>query len=341
MKISYSILVCFLLMTYACEDSGTVESPATSTVSTIAGSDEPGFVDGAGTNARFNFPMGLTQDLEGNIYVADAGNNAIRKITPGGMVSTLAGGTEGSANGSGKAAQFFKPTDVVVDARGDVYVTEVYGHRIRKITADGVVTNFAGSVDGKPGYADGAGANARFNAPVGIVIGRDGNFYVVEASNYVRKITPEGIVTTFAGNGIAARTDGTGEEASFYNPNSIDTDASGNLYLTEYEQSGIRKITPARVVSSLNQDVRNFVTWPSAIAVDKNGNSLVTSNYNFSINRLSPANTLEVVSGDGYSRHKDGPGKEASFTELWGITLDQNGKTIYVSDKNRIRKVEL
>jgi len=173
------------------------------------------------------------------------------------------------------------------------------------------------------------------------VMCRDGKFYVVEGSNAVRKITPEGTVSTFAGNGIAAHVDGTGEEASFYNPNSIDTDASGNLYLTEYQNSGIRKITPAGVVSSLNQDVRNFVTWPSAIAFDKNGNCLITSNYNFAINRLLPANTLEVVAGDGFSRHKDGPGKEASFTELWGITLGQNGKTIYVSDKNRIRKVEL
>jgi ATP-dependent protease HslVU (ClpYQ) peptidase subunit len=341
MKIRNSILACFLLVTYACEDAGTVESPATSTVSTIAGSDDSGFVDGAGTNARFNFPMGLAQDKDGNIFLADSRNNAIRKITPAGMVSTIAGGTEGSANGTGGNAQFFLPTDVVVAANGDIYVTEVYGHRIRKITPEGVVSNFAGSVDGKSGYVDGVGSDARFNAPAGITIGADGNFYVVEASNHIRKITPDGSVTTFAGSGNTARTDGTGIEASFYHPNSIEADSNGNLYVTEYEDSGIRKITNSGVVTSLNQDVRNFVTWPSAITVDKEGNCLITSNSSFSIYRLVSGNLLNSLAGNAMNRFKDGPGNEASFLELWGIYCDKSGLNIYVSDKNRIRKIVL
>jgi hypothetical protein len=339
MKIRYSILACFLLVTYACEDAGTVESPATSTVSTLAGSDDSEFVDGAGSNARFNFPMGLAQDKDGNILVADSRNNAIRKITPAGMVSTIAGGTEGSANGTGGNAQFFLPTDVAIDAKGDIYVTEVYGHRIRKITPEGVVSNFAGSVDGKSGYVDAVGSDARFYAPAGITIGADGNFYVVEASNHIRKITPDGSVTTFAGSGNTARTDGTGIEASFYHPNSIDSDNNGNLYATEYEDSGIRKITNSGVVTSLNQDVRNFVTWPSAIALDKDGNCLITSNYSFSIYSLSSTNQLSTLAGDGYSRYKDGQGNEVSFTELWGIYCDKSSQNVYISDKNRIRKI--
>jgi sugar lactone lactonase YvrE len=337
----YPILACIILLLIACEKAENVENPITSTVSTLAGSDESGFVVGTGTNARFNFPMGLAQDKVGNIFVADAGNNAIRKITPDGLVSTFAGGTEGSTNGTGKDAQFFKPTDVVINANGDIYVTEVYGHRIRKISPAGIVSNFAGSVEGNSGHIDAKGVEARFYAPAGITIGADGNFYVVEASNYIRKISPDGTVTTLAGNGNAAHIDGTGEEASFYNPNSIDSDTKGNLYVTEYEQNGIRKITSAGVVTSWNQDLKTFITWPSAIAVDKNGNCLITSNYNFSIYSLSSANLLNGLAGDGFSAYRDGPGNMASFVELWGIYLDNTGRNVYVSDKNRIRKIAL
>jgi len=337
----YPILACIILLLIACEKAEKVDDPITSTVSTLAGSDDSGFLDGVGINARFNFPMGLAQDKDGNIFVADAGNNAIRKITPDGVVSTFAGGMEGSANGTGKEAQFFKPTDVVIDAKGDIYVTEVYGHRIRKISTSGLVSDFAGSAKGNSGHIDAKGPEARFYAPAGITIGADGNFYVVEASNYIRKITPDGSVTTFAGSGNTARTDGTGIEASFYHPNSIDSDINGNLYVTEYEDSGIRKITNSGVVASLNQDVRNFVTWPSAIALDKDGNCLITSNSSFSIYSLSSTNQLSGLAGDGISRYKDGHGNEASFIELWGIYCDISSQSVYVSDKNRIRKIAL
>jgi len=337
----YAILVYIIFLMLACEKAVQEEDPITSMVSTVAGGEYSGYIDGVSTVARFNFPMGMAEDKDGNIVLADSRNNAIRKISPDGMVSTIAGGTEGSANGTGRNAQFILPTDVAVAPNGDIYVAEVYGHRIRKITPEGVVSNFAGNAEGNSGHVDAKGTEARFNAPAGIAIGADGNFYVVEASNYIRRITPDGTVTTFAGNGNIARTDGTGLEASFYHPNSIDADTKGNLYVTEYEQSGIRKITSAGVVTSWNQDLKTFITWPSAIAVDKDGDCLITSNSNFIIYELTSGNSLSGLAGDGFGRYKDGPGNEAGFQELWGIYCDKSGLNIYISDKNRIRKIAL
>jgi sugar lactone lactonase YvrE len=325
----------------ACEKAVQEEDPITSMVTTVAGGENSGHIDGLGTEARFNFPMGLTHDNDENIVVADSRNNAIRKISPDGMVSTIAGGTEGSANGTGRNAQFFLPTDVAVAPNGDIYVAEVYGHRIRKITPAGVVSNFAGSVDGISGHVDGNGTEARFYAPAGIAIGPDGNFYVVEASNYIRKITPDGTVITFAGNGNTARVDGTGLEASFSHPNSIDVDSKGNLYVTEYEDNGLRKITSKGVVTTINKDMRTSITWPSSVAVDGNGNCILTSNYSYSVYKVNSDNSLTGLAGDGFSKYTDGQGDKSSFIELWGILLDKSGRDIYVSDKNRIRKIEL
>jgi sugar lactone lactonase YvrE len=157
--------------------------------------------DGAGDVARFATPRGIAIDQAGNLYVADEGNSNIRKITPAGVVSTLAGSTgqSGNADGTGPAARFAVPRALTVDAAGNVYVADTDNNTIRKITPAGVVTTLAGRA-GETGATNGTGGAARFSEPRGIAVDTAGNIYVADSGNQaIRQITPDGVVTTVAG----------------------------------------------------------------------------------------------------------------------------------------------
>jgi sugar lactone lactonase YvrE len=175
---------------------------AAGVVTTLAGTaGMAGSADGTGAAARFTMPSGVAVDSAGNVYITDAFNSTIRKVTATGAVTTLAGtaGLFGSADGTGVAARFNNPAGVAVDSAGNVYVADLFNHAIRKITAGGVVTTLAGAA-GMGGSADGTGAAARFNVPSGVAVDNPGNIYVSDAGNStIRKVTPIGATTTFAG----------------------------------------------------------------------------------------------------------------------------------------------
>ena len=224
-------------------------------------------VDGMGAPASFVSPNGIAIDSEGNIYVADSGHvvstttirrdtltsNVIRKITPAGAVSTLAGvvGTSGSADGIGAQARFNSPHGVATDFIGNVYVADTLNHTIRKIAPNGAVITLAGAV-GTSGAIDGVGAAARFNYPKGIAADRMGNLYVTDSFNKtVRKISPAGAVSTLAGAiGEYGDADGVGSAARFRSPGGIAIDSMGNVYV-EDDHHAIRKVTSAGVVTTL------------------------------------------------------------------------------------------
>ncbi len=214
-------------------------------VTTLAGSGALGSIDANGIAATFTSPSGVAIDVSGNLYVADAGNNKIRKITPAGAVTTLAGsGIFGSANGTGTAASFSSPRGITVDFAGNVYVADYFNHQIRKINTSGVVTIFAGSSSGSQGGADGLGTSASFALPIGLATDIAGNIYVVDnANNKIRKITPSGAVTTIAGQGGQGSTDGIGTLAKFTEPYGVATDNVGNVYVADQGNHKIRKIT--------------------------------------------------------------------------------------------------
>jgi streptogramin lyase len=170
-------------------------------VTTLAGSGVTGRTDATGTAARFNGPAGVATDRAGNVYLVDSGNNIIRKITPAGAVSTLAGtaGSVGSTDATGTAASFNFPQGVATDSAGNVYVADLSANTIRKITPAGVVTTLAGTA-GVSGSTDGTGAAARFDFPVSVATDDAGNVYVADQfNNTIRKVTPAGAVSTVAG----------------------------------------------------------------------------------------------------------------------------------------------
>jgi sugar lactone lactonase YvrE len=220
-------------------------------VQTIAGlADSTGNVDATGTAARFYYPEGIAVDATGNIYVGDTDNETIRKITPGGVVTTLAGtaGTYGYSDGTGPGALFGYPSGLAVDSAGNVYVADSRNNAIRKITPAGVVSTLAGYPNGEAGNADGVGASAGFDNPSGVAVDAAGNLYVADTNNFtIRKITPSGVVSTLAGGSdFSGSADGTGSAASFYYPFGIALDASGNVYVADSSNNTIRKVTGRR-----------------------------------------------------------------------------------------------
>jgi sugar lactone lactonase YvrE len=218
-------------------------------VSTFAGSGKYGFVDGKGTEAQFTGIFGLALDAAGNLYVADRQNYAIRKVTPSGEVTTLAGtGWAGYVDGPVATAQFSDPVGIAVDDSGNVYVAEPLT-LIRKISTNGIVSTVAGK-GGYPGFADGIGINAQFNKPVNIKIDKEGNLIVADQSNNrIRKVTPAGVVTTIAGSGTWGYQDGDAMNAQFRSPAGIGVDEFNNIYIAEY--GSIRKLSPDGLVSTV------------------------------------------------------------------------------------------
>lgn len=309
------------------------------TVTTLAGNGTAGFADGNGTGAQFNSPYGVVTDHAGNIYVADYYNHCIRKVTPGGVVSTLAGnGAAGFANGIGTAAQFHYPRGIAIDAAGNLYVADEGNHSIRKVTPAGEVSTLAGN--GTAGFADGTGSSAQFRNPSGVTVDPSGNIFVTDYYNHsIRKITPSGAVTTIAGNGIAGTADGMGTAAQFINPRNLDFDAAGNLYVTEvYAQ--LRKISPSGMVTTINAP--GLWGFQDGIIIDAADNIYITAEQDGShvnIYKVTPDGTVSTFAGTlrGY---QDGVGTNAKFNGSGGLAIDDDGN-MYVGDNgnNRIRKI--
>jgi len=227
---------------------------ATGTVSTLAGSPSTrGSQDGSGSAATFSAPVGIAVDSAGNLYVADAFNATIRKITPAGVVSTMAGlaASRGDADGSGAAARFNYPSGVAVDAGGNVYVADTYNDTIRQISVAGAVTTVAGSA-GISGATDLTGQSALFNQPCGVAVDGSGNVFVADTGNgTIRRIAPGGAVRTVAGiAGIAGWGDGAAGSALFNQPRGVVVDASGNVFVADTGNGTLRKIAADGTVTT-------------------------------------------------------------------------------------------
>jgi len=321
-------------------------SSITGVVGTLAGSTA-GYTDDTGAAAQFNSPRGVAVDGSGNLFIADGTNHRIRKVTQAGVVTTLAGSTQGYLDGTGAAAQFNAPSGIAIGPTGDLFVGDQGNHRIRKVTQAGVVTTLAGSTQG---YLDGTGAAAQFNSPYGIVVSPDNIVFVADPlNNRIRKVTQAGVVTTLAGS-TQGYLDGTGTAARFGALQGIALDAWGNLYIGDGPNNRIRKVTQTGVVTTVAGSTLGDTDGPVAsakfrnprgIAVAADGTLYVVDNSNNRIRKISPDGVVSILAGTSFGSN-DGTGTTAQFASPGGITLSNDGTTLYVTDNsnNRIRKIQ-
>lgn len=332
-------------------DGTALAAPNQFMVSTLTGSaGNAGSADGSSSVARFFNPSAIALDAAGNLYVSDQNNYTLRKVTPGGTVTTFAGtaGASGSTDGLGSAARFQAPQGLALDAAGNLFVGEGVANNIRKVTPAGGVTTFAGQQGGGTGaYLDGNGTAARFNNPTALVFDAAGNLFVCDRLNYViRKISPTGDVSLVAGlAGTAGTTDGTGTAARFTNPRSISIDAGGTLYVGD--ASGIRKVTPAGVVTTLAGAVgtlgyadgtgiaARFGTV-QGICLDAMGTIYASDSYYHNIRKITPFGVVTTVAGSTTGLNTttgstDGPGTTARFSAPARLAVDGSG-VLYVPD---------
>jgi sugar lactone lactonase YvrE len=323
-------------------------------VTTLAGgnSNSAGSVDGTGSGARFNHPIGLAVDAAGNLFIADEVNDTIRKVTPAGVVSTIAGdpGVAGGFDGTGSVVRFNIPSGTAVDSAGNIYVADAGNSAIRMIAPSGLVSTFAGYI-GIPGSVDGVGTNARFIEPQGIAIDSLGNLYVSD-NNTIRKIAPDGTVTTIAGvYGISGTADGTGTAARFEGPTGVAVDGQGNVFVADSDNNTIRKVTPSGVVTTVagqagvlgsadGSAANALFSSPKGIAVDGIGNIFVSDNANSTIREILPSGAVITVAGSVHDAGElDGTGSASLFNFPQGLALDSQGNLFIAdSDNNAIRK---
>jgi sugar lactone lactonase YvrE len=334
-----------------------VSTPLTASISlplsvgTFAGHAlSSGSVNGTGKTARFNYPAAVAADAAGNLYLADTDNHTLRRVDTTGVVTSIAGaaGTPGAADGAGSAARFNEPSGVVVDVTGDIYIADTLNHTLRKVTAAGVVTTFAGTA-GASGNTDGTGLAARFFGPQGLAIDGAGNLFVADTNNdTIRKVVLKtGEVRTIAGAaGTAGSADGTGTGAQFNHPAGVAVDASGNLYVADTDNHVVRTIAPSGAVSTLAgragasgaaDGIGSAATFdsPSAIAVDSSGSLYVADTGNFTVRMIVPATraTSTLAGLAGTSGSADGVGSGARFFQPAGIALDPYAN-VYIADTN-------
>jgi streptogramin lyase len=312
--------------------------------STYAGLSAGGYAEGAKASALFSSPQGVVADAAGNLYVADSFNNAIRKISTTGIVTTLAGGaTAGFTNGTGAAASFYSPQYIAIDASGNLYVTDIGNNAIRKVTPAGVVTTLAGGNNAS--YDNGAGTSTlvRF-LPTGLAVDAAGNVYVAEKSNnLIRKITPAGAVSTLAGTGVRGIGDAVGILAYFSSPTGIAVDAQGIVYVADTGNNAIRQITADGTVTTYigNPTAQpNLLNAPVAMAFDKTGNLFITDQSG-RIMEVTTSKVLYSIAGNiNTAGYTEGTGTAAQFNKPSGLTTDASGN-IYVADYNNnvIRKL--
>lgn len=255
---------------------------------------------GDGSPAAFADPFGVVAAEDGTIYVADAGDtNQIKKITPEGVVTTLAGGNEGFADGVGPQASFNTPSGLAIDADGNLYVADTGNNRIRKITPEGVVSTVAG--DGTVGYVDGPAAQARFDGPIGVAVDSTGNLYVADTYNdRIRKISKDGVVTTIA------------EAVTFDTPCGIVVAKDGSVIVADTGNRQVRRVMPDGNVTNTD------LSRPIGLALTHDNFLYVTDLDGSRVIQIAPDNSLYTIA--------------AQFNQPTAVTIRPHTNELYVAD---------
>ena len=337
-------------------------------ISTVAGTGTSSYSGDGGqaTSAELTLPTAVTTDASGNIYIADFGNSSLRKVNTSGIITTIAGnGGEGFSGDGGQAtaAQLDSLAGVTVDAAGNIYITDTYNYRIRKINTLGTITTIAGN--GTLGYSGDGGqaTNAQLNLPNGgVAIDAAGNIYIADLNNScVRKINTLGIISTIAGNNFAGTSGGFSGDggqataAALSNVAAIAFDAAGNLYISDSYNNRIRKIDISGIITTVagigsyglsgdgGQATNAQLSAPVGITFDSAGNLYIADQSNNAIRMVNTIGIISTIAGGSGSNVFNGDGGLATNAGLggpMGVAFDGLGN-LYIADyfSNRIRKV--
>jgi hypothetical protein len=387
----------------------TASSAGAGTITTVAGNGAQGYSGDGGlaTSAALYSPQGVAVDASGNLYIADTSNNVIRKVTPGGTITTVAGngsptcvytsgvgwtGCYGGDGGPATSAELHAPYGVAVDAFGNLYIADYYNNRIRMVAPNGTITTVVGNGYGVGivgGYSGDGGpaTSAELNNPSGVTVDASGNLYIADTLNQrIREVTPGGTITTVAGNGSCAIKDANGKcfsgdggpatSAELLYPTGLALDASGNLYIADWGNERIRKVTPDGTISTVAGNgspsctssngvatacyggdggpaTNAELSGPNGVTLDASGNLYIADYGNNRIRKVTTGGTMTTVAGNGslictYSNGVatgcyGGDGGPATSAELFsptGVALDASGN-LYIADdiNNRIREV--
>ena len=335
------------------------------TITTVAGGGASGSLGDGGpaTNTSLSWPNGVAVDASGNLYIADTQHNRIRKVSPGGTITTVAGNGDWADfygdGGPATSASLNQPLGVAVDASGNLYIASTYNNRIRKVSAGGTITTVAGNgVEGLSGDG-GPATSASLDQPAGVAADAFGNLYIADTENSrIRKVSVGGTITTVAGMGGRGFSGdgGPATSASLYGPYGVAVDAFGNLYIADTENRRIRKVSVGGTITTVaGNGGKGFsgdggpatsasLYTPQAVALDASGNLYIADLNNNRIRKVSVGGTITTVAGDGQVRSSGDGGPATSASLHWpsGVALDLAGN-LYIADEgnNRVRKVSV
>jgi uncharacterized protein (TIGR03437 family) len=337
---------------------GAVPACSQGIITTVAGNGAAGFSgDGGPATSASVGPWGVAVDAAGNLYIAGA--SRIRKVSPSGIISTAAGnGTRGFSGDDGPAtsASLNQPSGVAVDAAGNLYIADYYNYRIRKVSPSGIISTAAGN--GTQGFSGDGGpaTSAALDVPEAVAVDAAGNLYIADSTNYgrIRKVSPSGVISTVAGNGRYAFSGdgGPATSASLGFPEGVAVDAAGNLYIADSDNSRIRKVSPAGIITTVaGNGQRGYsgdggpatsasLNVPWAVAADAAGNLYIADTRNGRIRKVSPSGTISTVAGGGSALGDGGPATSASLKYPIAVAVDATGD-VYIADNQdyRVRKV--
>lgn len=342
----FTILGPGLLIAIRSASAQSTTAPNNLFVTTLAGIITAGYVDGVGTSARFNGPLGIAVDKNDNIIVADFRNARIRRVSPEGQVSTIAGSGTGYVDGTGIFARFNSPTGVAINADGNIVVADYGNNRIRLLTPGGTASTIAGS--GVYGSANGAARNASFARPSGVTIDGNGNLYILDAgTSIVRRIDSKGNVSTIPADGMAFNFAGGAPQPAI--------DKDGNLIVPDFFNCLIRSIDLTGVTGQSGRittlagggsrkdgaALDSSFLYPVGVARDRQGNLIIADWSNSQVRKYDVATkTVTTLAGTGEQGDSNGTASQSRFYRPAGVAVDSKGN-IYVSDYfgNSIRKI--